>query len=150
MDDLQVLFSLAIAYGVLTLASIALFNVASIRLFDVQKTGEDDDPKTTSKCVYEFTYCGNSTGRLKQIVKHFPLIIGLSGAMVAASWAALCVAFALQTGEGDGGSLGIVAMVTLAVYLSSLVAFTTVVSAKLHTVIQDVKLTLGNPLKKQV
>ena len=144
--DFQLLFSLAFAYGVLTLASIALFNVASNRLFDVQKVDkQDDDPKSTVKCVFEFIYVGGSAGRLKKLVEIFPLAVGLSGAIVGTSWGALCIAYALRTDENNGYSLSAVALATLASYVASLVVFTTVVSTRLRNAIQDVKLAPRNP-----
>ena len=145
--DLQMLFSLAFAYGVLTLASIALFNVASIRLFDVQKADQQDsDPRSSFKCVFEPVYVGKSAGELKQIVKNFSLIVGLSGAVVAVSWVSLCIAYVLRTEEHGGDHLSVVAMATLAIYVAWLIVLTTVVSTKLHNVIQDVRLTPRNPL----
>lgn len=145
--DFQILFSLAFAYGVLTLASIALFNVASIRLFDVQKLAEEDeDPKSPSRCVFELVYTGTPAVSLKKIVKNFPLVVGMSGSVVGLSWVSLCIAYVLRTGKDDSHFLGIVALATLAIYVFWLTVFTTVVSAKLHNVIQDVRLTPRNPL----
>ena len=131
---LQVLLSMVLGFGVLTLATVALLNAAGHRLHDLELLG-----KSGLECAFVYKYSSRPAANLRLWFSRLPWFL-LFGALVAmaCTFALHCKAVHVSEQEVDTKGTAMPVnwtWVTMALYVLVLLVVTTVMSRRLYNAI---------------
>lgn len=136
---LSILLTMVFGFGVLTLATIALLNVAGLRVHDLREEGRPDESVFTyayaSKRAYDLR---SSVGKLPRRLK-WGATVAVALVMVLYAWADPGSSTGAQ-GTSDSGHLtpvGIITWVSIAGYVVALLWVAASISRRCYVVMQE-------------
>ena len=136
---LSILLTMVFGFGVLTLATIALLNVAGLRMHDLREERRPDESVFTyayaSKRAYDLR---SSVGKLPRRLK-WGATVAVALVMVLYAWADPGSSTGVQE-PGDSGHLGpvgIITWVSIATYVVALLWVAASISRRCYVVMQE-------------
>ena len=121
--------------GVLTLATIALLNVACIRLHDVQKR----DGNRKRRFAYAYVYDGQKAHEARAGLRNLPSFLGWTGFLMIAM-VQLFHIVAYSTNEESAALLDIITWMSIASYVLALLGVAALVSRRIYHAMAEVNL----------
>ena len=140
---MQEALTIIFGVGVLTLATVALLNVACLRLHDVQKKDRktSEGSGTDNRLLYAYVYDGVRAFEAREKLRSLPAFLGWTGAGAIAFMQLLGGIAYLTTSPSERESAAIfdvVTWATIAAYVLALLFVAAWVSNKVYGVLSEV------------